>query len=218
MQFCYNKSQQGYITPDQFNNLAPICQMSLINDRIGNVKKYRPGYPVPAVGFGITQKSREELRPLLKPPTVTAAPSAIMPVPTDYLYYDTVSIGGRQAQECTEDEILELNSSLIKPPTLLYPKFVMHSNGFNFYPTTITTVNLSYLRKPVTPVWNYTLVNDTPVYAATGGIVGDGISHDFEVSETAHFEICAKILQAVGLNLSLGEIVQWSEMAEQQGK
>lgn len=209
VQFVYNKNQSGYISPSQFNNLAPIMQISLINDRIGNVKSYQGD--VPPYGFGMNQKIREELRPLLVQPTTKTVTAGVMTVPDDYLYYDTVSVNGRQAQEVTEDEILELNNSLIKPPTVQYPKWVIHGNGFNFYPTSITSVNLSYLRRPVAPKWNYDIVNDQPVYNPTG-------SQDFETGETTHYEVCARILQAVGLNLKLGEIVQWAELAQQTGK
>lgn len=204
--FICNKKQRGYVTPDNFNNLAPIMQMSLINDRIGNIKKYPFQY-----GFGQTQKIREELRPLLVKPTVTAVTTGVAPFPADYIYYDTISVSGRQGQEVTEDEILELSNSLIKPPTLQYPKFVLHSNGINMYPVSITSILLSYLRKPATPLWNYDMVNDEPVYKVAG-------SQDFETHLTTHFEICARILQAVGLNLGENEITQWSEMAEATGK
>src|SRR5882672_7446021 len=194
VRFLYNKAQNGYITPAQFNNLAPIMQMSLINDRIGNVKKYMPHDPTPPYGFALNQKTREEIRPLLVPPTTTPVTAGVATIPDGYLYYDTIAVNGKQAQEATEDEILELNNSLIKPPSLMFPKFVLHSNGINVYPTSVTSISLSWLRRPITPIWNYTEVNDEPVYAATGGIIGDGDSHDFETAETTHLEICYLIL------------------------
>lgn len=206
-----NKRQQGYITPDQFNNVAPTMQLSLINDRIGNAKKYRPGYPIPAVGFGLNQKTREELRPLLIKPTATAVTAGVATIPADYLYYDTVTAGGYNVQEVQDDELAELNNSLIKPPTTRFPKMTIHSNGINIFPTSITTINLSYLRKPVTPVWGYTTVNDEPVYNA-------GTSQDFETSSTTHLEICNMILSTFGMSLNLSELVQYAEMGVQQGK
>lgn len=209
--FCSNKRQNGYVSPSDFNNLAPIAQMSVINDRLGNVKKYQPHDPTPNYGFGLNQKIREELRPLLVKPTVTAVTAGVATIPADYLYYDTISVAGKQAQEATEDEILELNNSLIKPPSTTYPKFVLHSNGINMYPTTIASILLSYLRKPATPIWNYTIVNDEPVYNPSG-------SQNFETGETTHLEICALILSWVGVHLNMGEIVQYAEAMQAQGK
>ena len=209
VQFVLNKDQSGYISPDQFNNISPIAQMALINDRIGNVKKYRQDHPIPVYGFGMNQKTREELRMLLVKPTNLTVTAGVATIPNDYLYYDTLAVSGKQAQECTEDEIVELLNSKIKPPTAMFPKVVVHSNGFNVYPTNSAALTVSYLRKPASPKWNYT--GNPAVYNPTG-------SQDFETSETTHLEICNRILQFCGLNLKLDEIVQWSEMAEQTGK
>ena len=211
VQFVYNKAQNSYIKPDDFNVLAPIMQLSLINDRIGNVKKYKTGFPVSAVGFGLNQKTREELRPLLVKPTATTVTAGLAAFPTDYLYYDTVTAGGYNVQEVQDDELAELNNSAIKPPSTRFPKMVIHSDGIHVYPNTITSINLSYLRRPVPPKWNYTIVNTEPVYSSSG-------SQDFETSDMTHYEICSKILQAVGLNLGKDDITQWAEMAENVGK
>lgn len=39
-----------------------------------------------------------------------------------------------------------------------------------FFHSPIDAVEVTYLKKPVTPVWNYTIVNDEPVYQATGSV------------------------------------------------
>lgn len=217
VKFVYNKAQSGYITPEQFNMLAPIMQMSLINDRLGNVKKYVPGRPQPPYGFNINQKIREELRPLMVLPTTTTVTAGVATLPADYLYYDTVSAGGKLVQEVTEDQIIELNDSLIRPPNTDFPKFVIHSNGLNVYPTSITSIKLSYVKKPTDPVWNYTMVNDEPVYAASGGVVGDGNSVDFSTGPTTHLEICNMLLSAIGVHLSMPEIAQYAEQQQLKG-
>lgn len=210
-QFVSNKKQNGYIKPDDWNTLAPIMQLSLINDRLGNVKRYRPGEPVPPWGFGLTQKTREELRPISVKPTTTPVVAGLAAIPADYLYYDTVTAGGKNVIEVTEDEIAELNNNTIIPPSTQFPYFTIHSEGIFVYPTSITSIALSYIRKPATPVWAYTIVNDEPIYDA-------GSSQDFEVSPGAQLEIVMLILQAVGVSLNLQEVLQYSLMSEQQGK
>lgn len=186
-------------------------QTSFINDRLGNVKKYAPHDPTPNYGFGLNQKIREELRPLLVKPTLTAVTAGVATIPADYLYYDTIAVSGKQALEATEDEILELNNSLIKPPSTTYPKFVLHENGINMYPTSITAMHLSYLRKPATPVWGYTTVNDEPVY-------NSGTSKDWETASTTHLEICNLILSAIGVHLGMGEVTQYAESMQAKGQ
>ena len=94
LDYVMNKKQNNYLSGDDFNFLAPIAQMSVLNDRLGNVKKYLPGAPVPPYGFSINQKSREELRPLMKKPTVTAVAAGVASYPADYLYYDAIDVNG----------------------------------------------------------------------------------------------------------------------------
>lgn len=212
-QFIFNKYQNGYITPSQFNNLAPIMQMALINDRLGNVKKYRPHDPVPPYGYGLGQKAIEELRPLYELPAPIAVASGQATIPTDMLYLDSMSnhSTGYIMQQASRDEIFILNKSVIKPPTANYPYFVPNDTYWDIFPTSLTFVRVKYVRRPATPVWGYNIVNDEPVYDA-------GTSQDFETSDMTHLEICWRILQAIGVSLSLLEITQYAEQSEIAGK
>lgn len=218
LQLIYSKSQSGNITPAQWNNAADICQISMINELLGNEAEYRPGMPVPQTGFSINQKNRQELQSILKPLTTIPVTAGLMAWPSDCLYYNALTTaGGVLIKECTADEVAILNQSQICPPSLSEPNFVLASDGALVYPSTIVSVKLTYVRKPITPVWNYTVVNNVPVYAATGGVIGDGVSHDWELSELVHYRICWKIAQIFGLNLSIGELVQFSTQLEQSG-
>ena len=57
VQFVYNKSQNGNITPGQFNVLAPTAQISIINQYLGNEAEYVPGRPIARNGFLLNQKN-----------------------------------------------------------------------------------------------------------------------------------------------------------------
>lgn len=213
--YVVNKEQQGEITADQFNLLAPIAQLSVINTRL------QPKYDDKGTlikGFGVTDKLREDFRPILKNPQTIVVSTGIAAYPADYLYMDAMTTAaGRIITEATPDEIAVLNHSQIKFPSATYPKYVIEQNGFNIYPTSITSIKLAYLRKPLTPIRNYTLANDRSVYAVTGGVIGGGASQDFELDVLVHLEICANILSAVGLNLSLDKVVGYAEAMKQMG-
>lgn len=212
LQLVYNKAQGGNITPAQWNNAADICQISMINELLGNEGEYRPGMPVPQTGFSINQKNRQELQPIIKPLTTIAVSSGLMAWPEDCLYYNALTTsGGVLIKERTADEIAILNQSQICPPSLSEPNFCLASDGALIYPSSITSVKLTYVRKPVTPVWGYTIVNNVPVYDA-------GTSQDWEVGELVHYRICWKIAVLFGLNLSVGDLVSASEQLQQSGQ
>lgn len=219
VQYVANKNQNGNITPDQFNLLAPITQMSVINDRLGNVKKYKSHDPVPPYGYGISQKGREELRSITNAfVNLTLTATSKYTYPVDSLYIDHISVAGRTARPVGIDEYQILSTdSVIKAPSAEYPVYCPMGDSIYIYPAPGSTPLCTYIRKPITPIWNYTIVSGIAVYAATGGVVGDGNSHAFELSETTHFEICMRILSAVGINLSMESITQYAELQEQKG-
>jgi len=210
--FILNKDQNGYMTGDQFNLLAPLAQLSVLNDRIGNIKKYQVSHPVPPQGFSASQKAREELMPLMVKPTTTAVAAGLATYPADYLYYNSLmTAAGYIIKEATEDEIEIMNKSVIMPPNVMFPKFVMHNDGFYIYPTSITSIKISYLRSPVTPVWGYTITNNEEIYDA-------GSSQDFELAETTHLEIVMLILQMAGVSINMLQVTQFAAAMEEQGK
>lgn len=216
VQYVANKSQNGNITPDDFNLLAPIAQMSLLNDRLGNVKKYKPHDPVPPYGFGISQKTKEELG-ILSTNTSLPLTSGSADLPSDLLYLDTVVTsfpGGKLMTEVDVDEYMRLKDSVIKPPTAQAPVFLRAERpggtfGIQVLPS-MASCYIFYIRRPATPLWNYAIVFGRPVYATTG-------SQDFELSETVHMEICMRILAAVGINLDQSSISAYAELQEQKG-
>lgn len=209
--FIINAEQQGKITPTNFNTLAPVMQLSVIDDRIGNLKKKNQ------YGWGFNQKVRDELWPLLKEVTIPQAAGRFA-LPADYLYVDKVNeVDGSLITPAESDEMQILIKSQVKPPITGHAKYSIYAAGMQVSPSTISSIQVSYLRLPNTPIWNYTESFDRATYAVTGGIIGAGNSQDFEVSPLAQFEICAKILAACGCNLNLDRIIGYSELQETKG-
>ena len=62
---------------------------------------------------------------------------------------------------------------------------------------------------PVKMVWGYTIVSSRPVYANTGGVNGDSV--DPEWREIDHNELMLKACSYLGLNISDGDLLQFSE-------
>lgn len=211
LQTVLNKTQNGNVSPAQFNNLAPIAQISIINQELGNEQEYVPGQPIPRYGFGINQKSMENLRDLIKEPQAISFSSGIGTYPTDSLYLFNVTVNNKLARPCEEDEGLILTQSQIKPPTTALPFYYCIGTKIYILPSSITTGKISYVRVPATPVWQYTVTNNKPVYNPTG-------SQDFEVGPLLHLKICQRMLQYLGLNLDLATVTQFAMAAESQGQ
>lgn len=220
--FVANKEQQGYVTPSQFNIIAPIAQMSVVNKRLDGIRLPKAERIAPDVH----QRMIEDLRPIFT--SVETTPGGGVRVnnvtyPADALYIHSLNtnIDPSSINELvivSIDEYTKLERNQVKPASLEYPMAIINGSNINIRPVeTFISIRTYYFRKPLTPIWNYTMSNDRAVYAATGGLIGDGNSRDFELNPLLHMEICAKILQMVGCNLSLDRVINYGMSEEVKG-
>jgi hypothetical protein len=212
-QTIFNKSQNGNITPNQFNNAAPICQISVINELLGNEQEYSPGKPVPRYGFDLNQKIHELLQPIIQVASPALSNVGVAAYPTGCLYIDAIrDTNGSLIYPTEYDEAMILIKSLIRPPRTGHAIYYVFGNNIYVFPYIPFTnvININFIGTPTPPFWNYTETNNVPVYNPTG-------SQDFQLSPLAHLRICAKILQFFGLNLSVEEVTQYGMVLEREG-
>lgn len=224
-QFLSNKSQQGNVTPANFNLAAKNAQNEWIMKRYNNPAEYRHGLPVPRVAYQQNQKISDDLRPFITAPQdYTLNDEGQLTYPSDYLHADsfryyhsklspdgTTTIGTpREVSVVRNSELGSYLSSNIRYPRKEYPIVCFYDTYMQFYPTDLDTVTFNYLRKATDPKWAYTLVNNRPVYDGDNSV-------DLEAPEEAHNEIVAMICSYIGINLKSSELIQYSEMAKKQG-
>jgi hypothetical protein len=208
--FIVNKKQSGRVTPEDFNLIAPMAQMEAIMKKVGNPKTYENGRPIPTVGYSMTQKTRDDIRPILVRSGTLASASNEVTYPADYLHYDVL-----EREDGTEIDIVLTSSvgkrrkSLINPPSANFPISAFYDDKIRVYPD-LTDIRLTYIKIPDDPEWAYDVVNNAPVYNA-------GNSTDFSLPVDCHNEICMFILQHFGINLTMTEVTQYANMKETQG-
>jgi len=211
LQLLFNKQQNGNIAPSQFNAAAPVAQMSVINKILGNEQEYTPGHPVARYGIGLTQKIMEDLGQLISTPQSLSFSSGIATYPTSSLYlYTMVDAQGYIIKPVQHDEAVILNQSVIKPPIVNKAIYYVLGTSIYILPSSITTANVSYVKIPTDPYWNYTITNNSPVYNSSG-------SQDFSVGPMLQLRVILVMAQMFGLNLNLADVVQVSQALEHQG-
>lgn len=213
IQLTFNKQQNGNIKPDDFNNIAPIAQLSIINQLLGNEQQYQPNLALPKYGFKSNQKISEDLRPLVDPPATIALSGGSGTYPATSLYLDTVTetSSGALIRPVEYDEAMILNSSVVRPPIVGKAIYYVLGSTINVLPATIASIKVSFVKKPTDPKWNYSISNQQPVYNPSG-------SQDFQIGELLHLRVCQRILQYFGVNLSLEQVTQFAMSAEAQGQ
>lgn len=102
-------------------------------------------------------------------------------------------------------------SSNVCQPTRRFPIVSLYEDRFEIHPKNLQRVIFTYIRKPATPKWAYTLdSNGRPVYNSTG-------SQDFEAPDSEHNNIIARMCAYAGINLRENDLSAWSERAKQEG-
>jgi hypothetical protein len=141
--------------------------------------------------------------------TLNVAPAAgidifIVNVQDDFYRLGTViySTGALPTQELDRGELYHLLSSKLTAPTTTYPIYVYERQKLFVYPQTIQTgVQATYIRKPVDPIWNFTLSGNAYVY-------NPDTSLNFELHDSEQTEIVLKVLLYAGVVVKDPTIIQ----------
>ena len=129
---------------------------------------------------------------------------------------------GRVAERFEINEIHEYAQGLLTRPTKKNPRYQEYptssgSHRIKIYPyphydRSIDRVQVSYIRKPKKPHWDYVVVNHKPLYNATNAV-------NFELHESEESELVYRILGYAGIALEKPGLTQTAvglEGAKQQ--
>ena len=144
--------------------------------------------------------------------TLNVAPAAgidifIVNVQDDFyrlgtVIYSTGALPTQELERVDRGELYHLLSSKLTAPTTTYPIYVYERQKLFVYPQTIQTgVQATYIRKPVDPIWNFTLSGNAYVY-------NPDTSLNFELHDSEQTEIVLKILLYAGVVVKDPTIIQ----------
>ena len=119
------------------------------------------------------------------------------------LFYTTGAIPTQELERVGRSDLYHLLSSNLTAPTTTYPIYTYSDNKVTVYPISITNgINVSYIRKPLPPIWNFTLgANNQYLFNSSS-------SFNFELHPAEQTELILKILLYAGVVIKSPEIVQ----------
>jgi len=212
-----NKAQTGNLTPSDFNSLMPRVLRQWVFKTYDDMTDGR--------GWQSHQAITDDLRFLLvRNKVMQVDPSGVLNVPSDYLHLSSINytysrlVNGQTVSELRPVDIVRDNersaftSSNIYAPLLVAKKYCIASffdTYLQFYPQDIARVEFTYLRQPVDPVWNFTVVNGRPVYDPLTSV-------DLEAPDEAIDEIAMIALSLFGINIRDNELISYSEAQKAQ--
>ena len=123
--------------------------------------------------------------------------------------YSAGALPVQELQRVGSSELYHLLGSNLTKPSTKYPIYTYKNNYISVYPTSIQSgISVNYLRKPITPIWNFTGTNQY-VFSPTS-------SNNFELHSSEQTELILKILLYAGVVIRDPEIVQVAASQVQQ--
>jgi hypothetical protein len=212
-QFAINKAQNGYLTPSEFNLIINQAQVSYQDYLLGEFQQYQYGRAQARINYSQNENIRQRLSPLITEATLTInGTSGEAPYPADYVQADTIiTTAFKRVRFVQQDSLYSYYNSEIDP-VATNPIYLIEPTGFQFYPKTLGSAILTYVKEAPSIVWAYTTVSGRPVYnpppASTNPIWAD----------VDLLEIIARALKLVGVNLQAGQVEQYANQVTQQGQ
>tara|TARA_R110001606_G_scaffold385016_1_gene548235 strand:- start:1211 stop:1915 length:705 start_codon:yes stop_codon:yes gene_type:complete len=212
-----NKENRGYVTPREFNDYARQSQLEIFesyfsaaNRAVGNESDYSD--TVRNVGEKISYFENEAS---LSKSNFTNYNTFSTPdyyaYPADFYRLGIVNAAGVFVQEISNRDYLFVSKAPLTTPTITNPVYLLHERGLVVKPTALTTVNISYVRKPNSPSWVGTSVAGqiiaTPANAAY---------NDFELHKSEETELVAKIVGLAGVTIKAIDVAQVAAQKETQ--
>lgn len=211
-----NKENQGYITPEEFNLLATNVQNDIFRNYFEdeNLDKNKQNRGLTNMGYSnLPFNQRQRITPFAATGTV-AVSAGVATLPNDLYFIEQEGVTtplGIVLDEVERSSIATMMRTEVAP-SATYPVYESYGKTIKVYPTTITSLSLRYIRKPLNPKWTYTIVSNKEMYDPSNGSF-----QDFELHESEFSNIVVRMLSLFGINLREAEIVQIAEQLKDKG-
>ena len=216
-----NKEQRGYLTPDEFNKIATQVQLEIF-ERYFEELNQQLRVPENDSEYGNRVKNINEKLEIFKTRAELSTgsnpfelPSIVGGYTSDLYKLGTVIYKDEiELQKVQRNELLLVNKSPLTKPTTSFPVYISEDpNKLYVYPNTINTdVTVSYIRKPLNPVWAYIVDGTTGAYLYSQNADPSAIpttgSVSFELDDTEQTNVIIRILMYAGVVIRDPQIVQ----------
>lgn len=211
LNFWINKSTGAWYTIQELTDLIDNGQMSLYND-------YQPK-------AATSQRIKDALSPFKETYTFTPSDTllGIVTVPTERNYMNLLAleiryaISGRSITkyvpiEVTNEDVKaeRLNSQIDTVAATSPVAEQIDKASWQLYPKIQYFGEVTFYRRPVRPVFGYSLISERVV------VYNSGTSTQLEWHETQHQEVLLKALSSIGINLRDQEIAEWAQIKTSQ--
>lgn len=218
VQFITNKNQQGYLSPDEFNNALNLAQSQLMNDLVDQIQGWDGAKRRIRLPMGNAQQAIQKVAPFI----VKSDPSTGVPVdndgvankPIDLIHMLAIRVAGnlQRVKRVEHDRVYSNLSSKFDSPSIGgNPFYVEYAEFYQFYPSTIGVVNWEYIGVPPAVRWDYTILNGRPVFNLSGSV--NPLWKETEITE-----LMSRVLFMFGISVQAQNLVGYYQNIKNDGQ
>jgi len=204
-----NKEQRGYMTPDEFNKIGQQVQLEIFEKYFEDLNQIVRAPQTDADYADRLSYLEEKLSVFENTGTFNVSNGTATLSNVHRL--NTVTYNNIELQKVGRKEYYNIIKSPLTKPTELHPIYLQEGNSLKIEPTTIGTINISFIKKPLPIKWNFTFNNNLAIYVYN--VIG---STPFELHESEQTEVILRVLAYAGIVIRDPQIVQAATAEVQQ--
>ena len=205
-----NKEQRGYMTPDEFNKMGQQVQLEIFEKYFEDLNQLIRS-PQTESDYADRVTYLEEKISVFEAVNSNQSVSGGIANLANVHRLNTVAYNGIELQSVGRKEYYNIIRSSLTKPTVAYPIYMQEGAVLKIRPTSITSVETSYLTTPVQPVWGYTVDASLGIY-----IYSAGASTNFGLHSSEQTEVILRILAYAGIIIRDPQVVQIAQAQVQQ--
>ena len=208
-----NKEQRGYMTPDEFNKIGQQVQLEIFEKYFEDLNQIVRA-PQTDADYADRLSYLEEKLSVFEKIGVDESVTGTGTISLTNLNVhrlNTVTYNDIELQKVGRKEYYNIIKSPLTKPTESHPIYLQEGNSLKIEPTTIGTINISFIKKPLPIKWNFTFNNNLAIYVYN--VIG---STPFELHESEQTEVILRVLAYAGIVIRDPQIVQAATAEVQQ--
>ncbi len=205
-----NKEQRGYMTPDEFNKIAAQVQLEIFEKYFEDLNQTVRS-PQTDADYADRVAYLEEKISVFKKIATQSVSTGVGALPTDLHRLNTIAYNDTECQRLGRNEYYNIIKSPLTKPTASFPVYLQEGANIKIEPTSISSVQVSYVSTPTSPNWAFTIDQTLGIF-----VFNSSGATNFELHVSEQTEVTLRILAYAGIVIRDSQIVQAATAQVQQ--
>lgn len=206
VQAILNKENRGYMTPQEYNLLANQAQLEVFEQYFYDLNQFNRAGEITNEYANIVNNIKEKINLFRTTSSITKA-NSVFTLPSNLYRLGTVYSGSHEVESVDQNDFLHINASKLTKPDEKKPVYIRNGNEITVYPTSLSTVSCTFIKKPSEAKWNYVNISNVAKYDSTN-------SNNFELHESDETTVVYKVLSYAGLVIKQADVIQVAEQKD----